>query len=91
MRRHLRLFEDDVLALDRVVLLELKFVGLGALVLGRVVGEARTGRRNEANVLSHGTRGVTRGRGLIKGREHERTPKLYEKSPQDLTSPPMDG
>src|SRR5205814_4215618 len=59
VRRHFRLFEHDVLALDRVVLLELELVALRALVLGGVVGKTRTSRRNEANVLSHGTRGVS--------------------------------
>jgi hypothetical protein len=60
VRRHLHFFEDDVLTHNGVVLLELKLALLQALVLGGVVGEAGAGARNESNVVSHGTRGVSR-------------------------------
>src|SRR6478609_10508277 len=55
VRRHLRFFEDDVLAHDRIELLEFELVGLGALVLLRVVRIASAGRRNEADVFAHGS------------------------------------
>src|SRR6187455_2364412 len=56
VRRHLYLFEDHVLANDRIVLLDLQLTLLGTLVLGRVVREAGTGRRDEADVVTHGAR-----------------------------------
>jgi len=54
VRRHLCLLEHDVLTDLRVVLLQLELRGLSALVLGRVVSEAGSCRRHEADVFSHG-------------------------------------
>lgn len=64
VRRHLHFFEDDVLTHYWIVLLELKLTLLQALVLGRVVGKAGAGTRNESDVVSHGTRGVSRNDGV---------------------------
>src|SRR6187551_3724109 len=48
----LRLFEFDVLADDRVVLLQHELVGGTLAVLGRRVEEARVRRRDEADELA---------------------------------------
>ena len=61
MRRHLRFFEDDVLTDDGIVLLELKLALLQALVLRGVVRKAGAGSGNEADVVAHGTRQLSRG------------------------------
>lgn len=60
MRRHLLLFEDDVLTNFGIVLFELKLPLLKTLVLRCVVGEAGAGARYKADVVAHGTRGLSR-------------------------------
>src|SRR5690348_3102257 len=52
----LSLFVDDVLARDRIVLLDLDLVGRGALVLGRGVEVAGAGRGFELDLFAgHGS------------------------------------
>ena len=50
-----------MLSHDRIILLELKFTLLGALVLGRVVNEASTRRRHEPDIVTHSGRAGTTG------------------------------
>ena len=53
VRRHLRLFERDVLSYDGVELLQFELALHRSLVLPRVVRKAGTSRRNEADVVAH--------------------------------------
>lgn len=53
MRRHLRFFENHVLAHYGIILLELQLVGLRPLILIGVIGKAGAGRRNQSYVVAH--------------------------------------
>ena len=59
VRRHLHLFEDDVLTDDWVVLLQLKFTLLKTLIFCGIVREAGSGRTDKTDIVAHGRRGLS--------------------------------